>query len=106
MHIVEILGQLETGRAQTAANESIENLLPLATRSLTVFLVQICQIDEAFAATLDQELLRIIAKFAVATRFAQLGHDELRELIARRRAKEKIEPSHYTSPMEPTLTRD
>ena len=48
----------------------------------------------ASGAAFDQELFGVVLQRAVAAGFLQLGHDELGELIAVRRAEPEIEPSH------------
>src|SRR3954447_9630628 len=98
MDVAEIFGQLKAGRAQAAADESLEHFTALAARGLAVFVIEVGQIDEAFVAALDHELLGVVLERVLAVLAAQLVHNELRELVPTGRSTEEFEPTHSEAP--------
>src|SRR5262245_18157178 len=98
MDIGKILRQLKAGGSQASADESVEHLAALAAGRLAIFVVEIGEVDEAFIGPLDHELFGIVLQRLTFSLPLQLGHDELREVVAAGRTKEEIEPSQGDLP--------
>src|SRR4051812_8840791 len=94
MDVGKILRKLEACGAQAPPDEPIEHFDALLARGLTIFVIEVGQIDEAFAAALDDELLRVVIQLPVAADAPQLADDQPGELVAAGRTEEEIEPSH------------